>query len=108
MPVDDGTKGASHEPPAGDQHGPVDYEIRVKGHLDPRWASRFSGLGLTTADDGTTVVHGPVIDQAALHGLLQQLRDMGMPLLSVTPARADGPDVPATDTATRIHERNLT
>ena len=74
-----------------------EYEIRVKGHLDARWASRFAGLGLTNEDDGTTVVRGPVVDQAALHGLLQQFRDMGLPLLSVTPARVDGSGAPTTD-----------
>jgi hypothetical protein len=61
------------------------YEIRVKGHLEPRWAAWFDGLSLTRDSDGTTVISGPVTDQAALHGLLQKLRDVGVPLLSVTP-----------------------
>ena len=74
-----------------------EYEIRVKGHLDARWASRFSGLCLSNDADGTTAVRGPVVDQAALHGLLQQFRDMGLPLLSVTPVRADSADAPTTD-----------
>lgn len=59
------------------------YEIRVKGHLDGRWAARFDGLQLTHDDDGTTSVRGRVVDQAALHGLLQRVRDFGLPLLSV-------------------------
>jgi hypothetical protein len=65
------------------------YEIRLKGHLGPRWASWFDGLTLTTCSDGTTTIHGPVVDQAALHGLLQRVRDLGLPLISVT---RDEPD----------------
>ncbi|GAA0393030.1 hypothetical protein Acor_63200 [Acrocarpospora corrugata] len=65
-------------------HHPSRYEIRLKGHLAARWAARFDGMTLTTQADGTTVIEGPVIDQAALHGLLRTLRDIGLPLLSVT------------------------
>lgn len=54
------------------------------GHLEERWAAWFDGLNLTRETDGTTVIHGPVSDQAALHGLLQKVRDIGLPLLSVT------------------------
>ena len=54
------------------------------GHLEERWAAWFDGLNLTRETDGTTVIHGPVSDQAALHGLLQKVRDIGVPLLSVT------------------------
>ena len=60
------------------------YEIRLKGHLDSRWASWFDGLALTKERDGTTVIRGLVTDQSALHGLLQKVRDLGVPLLSVT------------------------
>ena len=60
------------------------YEIRVKGHLEPRWAAWFDGMSLTNESDGTTSIRGPVTDQAALHGLLQRLRDTGLPLISVT------------------------
>jgi hypothetical protein len=60
------------------------YEIRLKGHLDSRWATWFDGLGLTHESDGTTVISGLVADQAALHGLLQKVRDIGLPLVSVT------------------------
>jgi hypothetical protein len=60
------------------------YEVRLKGHLDPRWSAWFDGLILTEDSDGTTVIHGSVIDQAALHGLLQKVRDIGLPLVSVT------------------------
>ncbi len=61
----------------------MQYEIRITGHLAPRWEAWFDGLTLTTEDDGTTTIHGPVADQAALHGLLQKLRDIGLPLISV-------------------------
>jgi hypothetical protein len=65
------------------------YEIRLQGRLDPRWASWFDDMTLTTSTDGTTVLHGPVVDQAALHGLLQKLRDIGLPLLSVARVAPD-------------------
>ncbi len=60
------------------------YEIRLQGHLDPRWSAWFDGLTVTSDADGTTVIRGSVIDQAALHGLLQKVRDIGLPLVSVT------------------------
>lgn len=59
------------------------YEIRLKGHLAERWAGWFEGLTITLADNGDTLLTGPVIDQAALHGLLRKVRDLGLPLLSV-------------------------
>jgi hypothetical protein len=59
-------------------------EIRLKGHLDARWSAWFDGLTLTRESDGTTVIAGPVVDQSALHGLLQKVRDTGLPLVSVT------------------------
>ena len=66
-------------------YGPfVQYEIRVKGHLDARWATWFDGMSLTAEDDGTTTIEGPVVDQAALHGLIQKVRDLGLTLLEVT------------------------
>ena len=65
------------------------FELRVKGHLDARWADWFDGLAVTQASDGITVIHGVVADQAALHGLLQTLRDLGLPLISVTQLEAD-------------------
>jgi hypothetical protein len=70
------------------------YEIRLQGRLDPRWATWFEGMTLTTADDGTTALRGPVTDQAALHGLLQKVRDLGLPLVSVTPLDPDRPNTP--------------
>ncbi len=59
------------------------YEIRVKGHLDGRWAAWFDGLTFRHETDGSTVIQGAVADQAALHGLLQKVRDVGVPLVSV-------------------------
>ena len=82
--------------PAGQAAGPQSYEIRLRGRLDPRWSAWFDGMTLTTADDGTTTLRGPVTDQAALHGLLQKVRDLGLPLLSVSPL---DPEQPRTATA---------
>lgn len=59
------------------------YEIRLQGRLGPRWAARFEGMTLTLLEDGTTVLRGPVADQAALHGLLRRLGDLGITLLSL-------------------------
>ena len=59
------------------------YQIRIKGHLDQQWTDWFEGLTITLEEDGNTVLTGTVVDQAALHGLLKKVRDLGMPLLSV-------------------------
>lgn len=72
------------------------YEIRIKGHLDDRWLNWFEGLTLTREANGETRLTGPVVDQAALHGLLRNVRDLGLPLVSVIqvdPNQANGPDV---------------
>jgi len=68
----------------GDCAEPGRYEVRLKGHLDDRWAAWFDGLSLHREDDGTTSVRGPIADQAALHGLLGKVRDTGLALISVT------------------------
>ena len=69
------------------------YEIRLEGRLDDRWTAWFDGLALTHDSDGTTTLRGDVVDQAALHGLLQRIRDLGVPLVSVThldPQQSEG------------------
>ena len=76
----------------GDQDEPGLYEIRIKGLLDDRWASWFGGLTLTREDNGETLLTGPVVDQAALYGLLRKVRDLGVPLLSVTRVKPDQAD----------------
>jgi hypothetical protein len=70
--------------PTGDHDEAGLYEIRIKGHLEDRWAARFEGMTLTLEDNGDTLLTGPVVDQAALHGLLRKVRDLAMPLVSVT------------------------
>lgn len=75
---------------------PMVYQIRIKGHLDRMWADWFSGLSITSLDNGETLLTGPVLDQAALHGLLRKVRDVGLPLVAVMaiePEQVDGPDV---------------
>ncbi len=67
-----------------EHNGPEIYEIRLKGHLDARWADRFEDMSLTLTETGETRLTGPVIDQAALHGLLKKVRDLGLPLISVS------------------------
>jgi hypothetical protein len=62
---------------------PLVYQIRLKGQLGSEWADWFEGLTVTLDEDGDTLLTGPVIDQAALHGLLKKVRDLGMPLISV-------------------------
>jgi len=84
------------ETSTGHQHHLGWYEIRLKGHLDTRWAAWFDGLSLTNESDGTTLIHGPVADQAALHGLLQKVRDVGLPLVSVTQVEPDQPTASTT------------
>jgi hypothetical protein len=80
--------------PAGHHDNPGRYEIRLKGHLDSRWTAWFDGLTLTHDSDGTTIIHGLVADQAALHGLLQKVRDLGLPLVSVTQVQPGQPGCP--------------
>ena len=62
---------------------PLVYQIRIKGHLGREWTDWFGGLAITLEDNGETLLTGPLIDQAALHGLLRKVRDLGVPLLSV-------------------------
>ncbi len=72
------------------------YQIRIKGHLGCQWADWFGGLTVTLEDNGETLLTGPVIDQAGLHGLLKKVQDLGMPLVSVNhvnPGQADASGV---------------
>jgi hypothetical protein len=65
------------------------YQIRLKGHLDSQWTDWFEGLTITLEEDGDTLLSGPVVDQAALHGLLKKVRDLGLPLVSVVQVQLD-------------------
>jgi hypothetical protein len=81
-----------------DADQPSVYQIRIKGQLGPEWSDWFEGLTISLEEDGDTLLTGPVVDQAALHGLLKKVRDLGMPLVSVCPVKprqADQSDVKA-------------
>jgi hypothetical protein len=77
-------------PAANTQH----YEIRLKGHIEARWVAWFDGFAVVLDEDGNTRLRGLVADQAALHGLLKKVRDLGLPLLSVNPVAADSKATP--------------
>jgi hypothetical protein len=72
-----------------DSGQPSAYQIRIKGHLGRHWTDWFGGLTITLEGNGDTLLTGPVVDQAALHGLLRKVRDLGVPLLSVVCIKAD-------------------
>lgn len=76
-------------PPVSFADRPTVYQIRVKGVLDARWSDWFDGLALTPLDGGETLLAGPVVDQSALFGLLNKIRDMGLPLLSLRQVEGD-------------------
>jgi hypothetical protein len=76
--------------PHADSSRPMVYQIRITGQLDARWSDWFEGLTITL-DDGDTLITGPVVDQATLHGLLKRVRDLGMPLVSVGPVESGLP-----------------
>jgi hypothetical protein len=81
-------------PPQSVLNYPLVYQIRLKGHLDSQWADWFGGLTITLEENGDTLLTGPVVDQAALHGLLKKVRDLGIPLVSVCPAEPGQADTP--------------
>jgi len=78
--------------PKTDPSQPVVYQIRTKGYLGPKWIDWFDGMTITLEEDGETLLTGPVVDQAALHGLLKKVRDLGLPLISVSPVEPDQAD----------------
>jgi len=80
---------ADEDQRANDPHRPMVYEIRIRGHLGQQWQEWFMGLTILLQEDGTTLLAGAVVDQAALHGILKKVRDLGMPLLSVNFVSAD-------------------
>ena len=85
-----------HNNPAHDADQPSVYQIRIRGHLSPQWADWFEGLTITMEENGDTLLTGTVVDQAALHGLLKKVRDLGTPLLSVNhvePNKRDAAEV---------------
>jgi hypothetical protein len=87
---------AHKDSPARDLAQPPIYQIQIQGHLGSQWTDWFEGLSITLEDNGETLLTGPVVDQAELHGLLKKVRDLGMPLLSIIrlqPDQADTPDV---------------
>ena len=93
MSFEDRYGSMSNEP---DPNQPMIYQIRVKGHLGPQWADWFEGLAITQKENGQTLLTCPVVDQAALHGLLKKVRDLGLPLVSVNrieEVRMNAPDV---------------
>jgi hypothetical protein len=80
------------------------YQIRLKGHLANDWAEWFGGLSITLDADGTTRLISPAIDQAALHGLLKKIRDLGLPLISINPIEPDRPMADSSQLPTKGHE----
>ena len=84
---------SNHLDPKSDPNQPIVYQIRVKSHLSPDWKNWFDGLTIAIEENGDTLLTGPVIDQAALYGLLKKVRDLGMPLISVNPVETTRPDV---------------
>lgn len=81
-----------------DKAEPLIYQIRIKGHLDRKWADWFSGLSITALDNGETLLTGPALDQAALHGLLRKVRDAGLLLVAVMLIEPEQADVPGATT----------
>jgi len=82
---------SNHLEPATDPSQPIVYQIRIKGHLGCQWTDWFGGLTVTLEETGDTLLTVPVVDQAALYGLLRKLRDRGLTLVSINPAGADLP-----------------
>lgn len=77
-----------------DRRQPLLYQIRIRGHLTPRWQDWFENATITLEDNGNTLITCPVVDQAALYGLLRKVRDLGLPLLSVIRLEPGEPEPP--------------
>jgi hypothetical protein len=88
---------AEPQTPAPDRSEAERYEIRLTGHLDAHWAAWFDGLTVSHEGDGTTVICGSIVDQAALHGVLQRVRDLGLPLVSVSRIEPEAPETTGID-----------
>jgi hypothetical protein len=82
--------------PTDDPVKPMVYQIRIEGHLGPEWTDWFGGMSITLAENGETLLIGPVVDQAALHGLLKRVRDVGLTLLSFHRIESGDEDAPET------------
>jgi hypothetical protein len=88
----------SERTPSADPDQPMICHIRIEGHLSPHWSDWFLGLAITLQENGETLLSGPVVDQAALHGLIRKVRDLGIPLLSIVCAKTGQAKIPeATD-----------
>jgi hypothetical protein len=85
------------KPEAGSGEATI-YQIRLKGHLGPQWSGWFEGMDLARQANGDTIMTGPVVDQAALHGLLKRMRDLGLPLLSIVQVEPKLEEIPETGT----------
>lgn len=72
-----------------DSESPCYYQITIRAHLDSRWSSWFEGMTITNQPDGEAILIGPIVDQAALHGMLAKIRDFGLPLVAVQPILPD-------------------
>jgi hypothetical protein len=93
---------------ANDLNQPMVYQIRIKGHLGPQWTDWFGGLTITLEEVGETLLTCPVVDQAALYGLLRKVRDLGLPLISITRTQTDqidGPDFKQPIEATTLERK---
>lgn len=87
---------SNHSEPKIDPEQPVNYEIRIEGHLSEQWTDWFDGLTVSLEETGVTCLTGPVADQAALYGLLKKVRDLGMPLVSVNRIKPSHPTTSGT------------
>jgi hypothetical protein len=85
---------SSNSYPPSNPDQPTSYQIRIKGHLGSEWADWFEGMAVTLEDSGETLLTGSVTDQAALHGLLKKVRDLGLPLLSVNRMKSGQANMP--------------